>query len=224
MILDYIPGVPLQLRWSSIKGETVPPALFGIWHLEKSLLSHHFAHSGSLYFADDNHLDELHQKLATKDRIGPTANRAWWRGAYANDADRGPWPDFESMLKSAAGLKLDAISTGVADISPPSTRSVPSVIPHLRRLLELCIRIVPHVSSKDRRSFLTGVGALRLVSPQIPDSRPENVLVEEETKVVQALYERQQRVQDSVGVVAGFLSFSRAGRAGFSGRAEGVDS
>ncbi len=57
----------------------------------------------------------------------------------------------------------------------------------------------------------TGVGALPLEPPQMPDPRPENVLVEEETKIVQALYERQQRIQDGAGVVAGFLTFSGVG-------------
>ncbi|KAI0690346.1 hypothetical protein C8T65DRAFT_745871 [Cerioporus squamosus] len=57
----------------------------------------------------------------------------------------------------------------------------------------------------------TGVGALPLETPQVPDPRPENVLVEEETRIVQALYERQQRIQDSAGVVAGFLTFSGVG-------------
>ncbi|RDX49511.1 hypothetical protein OH76DRAFT_1556435 [Lentinus brumalis] len=57
----------------------------------------------------------------------------------------------------------------------------------------------------------TGVGALPLEPPQMPDPRPESVLVEEETKIVQALYERQQRIQDSAGVVAGFLTFSGSG-------------
>ncbi|RDX49517.1 hypothetical protein OH76DRAFT_536105 [Lentinus brumalis] len=44
----------------------------------------------------------------------------------------------------------------------------------------------------------------------MPDPRPENVLVEEETQIVQALYERQQRIQDRA-VVAGFLTFSGVG-------------
>ncbi|KAI0693243.1 hypothetical protein C8T65DRAFT_760725 [Cerioporus squamosus] len=57
----------------------------------------------------------------------------------------------------------------------------------------------------------TGVGALPLETPQVPDPHPENVLVEEETRIVQALYERQQRIQDSAGVVAGFLTFSGVG-------------
>ncbi len=42
----------------------------------------------------------------------------------------------------------------------------------------------------------------------MPDPLPENVLVEEETKIVQALYEPQQWTQDGASVVAGLLSFS----------------
>ena len=64
----------------------------------------------------------------------------------------------------------------------------------------------------------TGVGALPLEPPQVPDPRPDPTRVEEETRTVQALYERQQRIQDGAGVVAGFLSFAGAGEAaGFRG-------
>ena len=63
----------------------------------------------------------------------------------------------------------------------------------------------------------TGVGALPLEPPQVPDPRPDPTLVEEETRIVQALYERQQRIQDGAGVVAGFLSFAGAGEQQVSG-------
>ena len=63
----------------------------------------------------------------------------------------------------------------------------------------------------------TGVGALPLEPPQVPDPRPDSTLVEEETRIVQALYERQQRIQDGAGVVAGFLSFAGAGEQQVSG-------
>ena len=63
----------------------------------------------------------------------------------------------------------------------------------------------------------TGVGALPLEPPQVPDPRPDPTLVEEETRIAQALYERQQRIQDGAGVVAGFLSFAGAGEQQVSG-------
>ncbi|KAI0710484.1 hypothetical protein C8Q76DRAFT_593700, partial [Earliella scabrosa] len=52
----------------------------------------------------------------------------------------------------------------------------------------------------------SGVGALPLEPPPVPDPRSENALVEEETRIVQSLYDRQKRIQDGAGVVAGYLS------------------
>ena len=63
----------------------------------------------------------------------------------------------------------------------------------------------------------TGVGALPLEPPQVPDPRPDSTLVEEETRIVQALYERQQRIQDGAGVVAGFLSLREMASSRFPG-------
>ncbi|KAI0746569.1 hypothetical protein C8Q80DRAFT_1271442 [Daedaleopsis nitida] len=50
----------------------------------------------------------------------------------------------------------------------------------------------------------SGVGALPLEPPQVSES----VLVEEEGRVVQSLYDRHKRIQDGAGVVAGYLSFA----------------
>ena len=54
----------------------------------------------------------------------------------------------------------------------------------------------------------TGVGALPLDPPPVPDSRSEEAILEEETKVVQSLFNRSKRIQDGASVVAGFLSFT----------------
>ncbi|OSC98915.1 hypothetical protein PYCCODRAFT_1480321 [Trametes coccinea BRFM310] len=51
----------------------------------------------------------------------------------------------------------------------------------------------------------TGVGALPLDSPPVPDNRTEEQLIAEATRAVQALYERQKRLQEGASVVANLL-------------------
>lgn len=54
----------------------------------------------------------------------------------------------------------------------------------------------------------TGVGALPLDPPPVPDLRSEDEQIAETTKAVQSLYERQKRIHEGAGVVAGLLSFT----------------
>ena len=65
----------------------------------------------------------------------------------------------------------------------------------------------------------TGVGALPLEAPPLPDTRTDEQVVGEATRAVQALYERHGRMQDGAGVVAGLLAF-QAGGAGAAGGSE----
>ncbi|KAI0367340.1 hypothetical protein BV20DRAFT_950398 [Pilatotrama ljubarskyi] len=51
----------------------------------------------------------------------------------------------------------------------------------------------------------TGVGALPLDPPSIPDPRTEEQVLVEATRAVQALYERQRRMQEGASVVANLL-------------------
>lgn len=108
MILEYAPGVTLKSRWDKIEGETAGQALKSVMAFEFMLFHQRFAQNGSLYFAEDvpedlrrqplydprdklPSMEELNAKLETKYRIGPSANREWWRGGYAQvPADRGP--------------------------------------------------------------------------------------------------------------------------------------
>ena len=54
----------------------------------------------------------------------------------------------------------------------------------------------------------TGVGALPLEPPPIThDARSDEQLVGEAERAVQVLYERQKRIQDGAGVVAGLLGW-----------------
>ncbi|KAI0343378.1 hypothetical protein BDW22DRAFT_1427993 [Trametopsis cervina] len=167
MILEYAPGVTLKSRWDHIEGNTAGEAVMSVMALDWMLLHHKFALNGSLYFKEDvpkdirsqplyisgqndSSMEELHKKLEAKYRIGPTANREWWRGGYAQvPAHRGPWPDLQTMIKSAAELQLRAIDAGLVDFSSPRPRYKPSDIPHLQRLLHLCITIAPHIVPND---------------------------------------------------------------------------
>ncbi|KZT18885.1 hypothetical protein NEOLEDRAFT_1102978 [Neolentinus lepideus HHB14362 ss-1] len=159
MILEYAPGIALYRRWPAIEGKMAGAALQSIFELEWALLRQVFSHHGSLYFAEDTldsdecsrplyvHDDcdpaEVNRKLAAKYRIGPTANREWGRPGYGDvDADRGPWPDLQTMIKSAAEFQLRAMDT-VVDFSSPHIKLKPSDIPLLRRLLDTCILIAP---------------------------------------------------------------------------------
>lgn len=107
IIVDYAEGVTLESRWPHIQGESAVAALTSMVELEYALLHDVFSQAGSLYFADDvsEELrsrplypsdvlatgDQLTTELAAKYRIGPAANREWWRGDYEwVEADRGP--------------------------------------------------------------------------------------------------------------------------------------
>ncbi|KAI0667373.1 kinase-like domain-containing protein [Trametes maxima] len=169
IIVEYVHGVTLQSRWAKIKGGVVAAALGDIRALESPLLHLPFAMHGALYFADGvadtphcKHplflgdgeggaalADEASLRLARKYRIGPTVSREWWRGVYGHvDANRGPWPDMQSMIVSAAQLQLNALDTAV-DLSASYLKSRPSDKPLLRLLLEACVRVAPFIIPAD---------------------------------------------------------------------------
>ncbi|KAI0354153.1 hypothetical protein OH77DRAFT_1457253 [Trametes cingulata] len=65
----------------------------------------------------------------------------------------------------------------------------------LKQALELLVEVLRQ----------TGVGALPLDPPPIPDPRTEDQMIAEVTRAVQALYERQRRIQEGASVVANLL-------------------
>lgn len=115
IILEYTPGVPLASRWREIRGGPVRSIMDTMFAMERALLSQPFSQYGSMYFADDVS-PELRDRplyptgqslvyppdvslvnppsseyLSRKYKIGPTADRQWYRGAYGSiDCDRGP--------------------------------------------------------------------------------------------------------------------------------------
>ena len=112
IIMEKISGVESRHRWTRIaKGPEVFPLLDGVFDLEHRFEYAPFSQIGSLYFKDDVDPDlqsrplfrsdalpednaELNGKLdAAKDkyRIGPIADRQWWRGERAQVIyDHGP--------------------------------------------------------------------------------------------------------------------------------------
>ncbi|XP_006463190.1 hypothetical protein AGABI2DRAFT_207850 [Agaricus bisporus var. bisporus H97] len=170
IILEYTPGVTLGSRWKKMKGKPVLAVMDSIFAMEQALLYQPFSQYGSIYFTEDVS-PELQDRplyppgrnivyppdltpqaeppssgyLSRKYKIGPTADRQWYRGAYADiECDRGPWPDVGSYLTSAATFQLKALDAGIG-FGPPQPRSKKSDIPQLRRLLELCIRLAPFI-------------------------------------------------------------------------------
>ncbi|KAI0074748.1 hypothetical protein K474DRAFT_1647570 [Panus rudis PR-1116 ss-1] len=187
IILEYVSGVPLDARWYRVdfEGESAGAPMVNVAILEYCLLHDPLSQNGALFFALDvvdklpncplyrvPPTDDFRKRLSEKYRIGPTVDREWWRGDYARvEANRGPWPDMQTMIKSAAEFQLRAIDT-VVDFSSPLVVSKSSDIPLLRRMLETCIRIAPHVVPDD----------LLLTVPVLnhPDRSLANLIVEPE--------------------------------------------
>ena len=112
IIMEKMSGVESHHRWTHIaKAPEVFPLLDGVFDIERSFESAPFSQIGSLYFRDDVRADlrdrplfrpgslpehdiELHRRLdAAKDkyRVGPIADRQWWRSEWAQmTQDRGP--------------------------------------------------------------------------------------------------------------------------------------
>lgn len=116
IILEYTPGVTLGSRWKKIMGKPVLAVMDSIFAMEQALLCQPFSQYGSIYFTEDVS-PELRDRplyppgrnivypsdltpqaeppsseyLSRKYKIGPTADRQWYRGAYADiECDRGP--------------------------------------------------------------------------------------------------------------------------------------
>ena len=112
IIMEKMSGVESLHRWTHIaKGPEVFPLLNGVFDIERSFEGAPFSQIGSLYFKDDVRADlrdrplfrpgslpecdtELHRRLdAAKDkyRVGPIADRQWWRpGRSQVTLDHGP--------------------------------------------------------------------------------------------------------------------------------------
>ncbi|KAF8501870.1 hypothetical protein BU17DRAFT_30382, partial [Hysterangium stoloniferum] len=126
-----------------------------------------FSQTGSLYFRDDvpvdlrdrplfrpdflpGHNPELLRKLdAAKEkyRIGPIADRQWWRSERAHMIyDHGPWPDMGSFLLAAVNSEHTWITLHVSQHSSSRCRRFPfdNQATHLE-LLDMLALAIPHI-------------------------------------------------------------------------------
>ena len=112
IIMEKMSGIESHHRWMHIaKAPEVFPLLDGVFDIEHSFEGAPFSQIGSLYFRDDVRADlrdrplfrpgslpendaELHRRLdlaKDKYRIGPIADRQWWRSERAQVTyDHGP--------------------------------------------------------------------------------------------------------------------------------------
>ena len=121
IIMEKMSGVESYHRWTRIaKGPQVFPLLDGVFDIERSFECAPFSQIGSLYFKDDVPADlrdrplfrpgslpeddpELYRKLDTakeKYRIGPIADRQWWRSGRSQVTDdHGPCEFLYCVIK-----------------------------------------------------------------------------------------------------------------------------
>jgi hypothetical protein len=111
--MERIPGVELRNRWLDIRGgEQVNPLFDGLFDIEASFGRCHFSQIGSLYFKEDVSKELQNRPLfmrnqtppnlleaSNKYRIGPLADRQWWRGERTRmNIDRGPCKISRSIM------------------------------------------------------------------------------------------------------------------------------
>ncbi|RDB16570.1 Altered inheritance of mitochondria protein 9, mitochondrial [Hypsizygus marmoreus] len=203
ILMEYVPGIPLQQIWAKIRGVPTAQALGRI--ITTTLLTSRpaFSQIGSLYFKADvspelqarplfadperNVVDAEH--FSQKYRIGPITDRQWWRGARRHvDADRGPWPNTESYIVAAARLEQQCISQGI-DMESPYVRSRHEDIPEIQKLLDRCIAAAPYLAPSDPR----------LSKPTLlhPDLSGSNIIIAAEDNI------REQKIIDWQGTTVG---------------------
>ncbi|KAF8514101.1 kinase-like domain-containing protein [Hysterangium stoloniferum] len=161
IIMEKLSGVESHNRWLHIaKAPQVSPLLNGVFDIECKFECAPFSQIGSLYFRDDvpadlrdrplfrpdslpSHNPELLRKLdAAKEkyRIGPIADRQWWRSERAEMIyDHGPWPDMGSF--SILGLLSMLLTTHPPDVAV-SHLTTPTT--HIK-LLDMLALAIPHI-------------------------------------------------------------------------------
>lgn len=101
--MEKIKGVPLSQRWSQVKPLEYLALAEAVHDLEKKIAGIRFSQIGSIYFREDvspefqtrpllaDYHENISESQAEKYRIGPIAERTWWRGPRCEvHADRGP--------------------------------------------------------------------------------------------------------------------------------------
>ena len=106
IIMEKVPGVPLDSAWSSMRLDDRFSLTKTIAQYQKAWMKASFSHFGSLYFAEDlvgvRHVP-LHDGLSDKKfAIGPSTGREWFDAGRATvEFDRGPCKWFCSSCHMA---------------------------------------------------------------------------------------------------------------------------
>ncbi|KAG5650080.1 hypothetical protein H0H81_000851 [Sphagnurus paluster] len=164
LVTEFTPGTPLGDVWTKIRGPFARKALNLIIDNQIGMATARFSQIGSLYFKEDVSPELQDRPLFAKDfnhsgltdvarkyRIGPIADREWWRGARRDiDGDRGPWPDTASYIVAAARFQKLCIAEGVDSDSPHMClRHEDSA--EIEQLLDMCIAAAPHLAPLEPR-------------------------------------------------------------------------
>ncbi|PBK86338.1 hypothetical protein ARMGADRAFT_534458 [Armillaria gallica] len=186
ILMERINGVALEKRWFNTFDEDIGAVIREMLFLDLALHRRPFSQIGSLFFKEDVnpelqsrslYLEEKdnEEPAAEKYRIGPVVDRQYWFNGPV-EGDRGPWPDMLSFIQATCRLALQkaeyqASSAVSSSPSPGSllSRSKPSDLPELRRLLQQCISMAPYIIPSQR-----GLTAPYLIHPDLSRS---NVIV-----------------------------------------------
>ncbi|PBK63880.1 hypothetical protein ARMSODRAFT_893717 [Armillaria solidipes] len=186
ILMERINGVALEKRWLNTFDEDIGAVIREILFLDLALHQRPFSQIGSLFFKEDVspelqsrplYLTEKdnEEPAAEKYRIGPVVDRQYWFNGPV-EGDRGPWPDMLSFIQATCRLALQKAeyqaSSAVSSSPSPSSllsRSKPSDLPELRRLLQQCISMAPYIIPSER-----GLTAPYLIHPDLSRS---NVIV-----------------------------------------------
>lgn len=111
IVMERIKGVPLSKRWGEVEPSEYVALAEAVHDLEEKLASVRFSQIGSIYFREDvspelqkrpllaDYHEHISESQAEKYRIGPIAERTWWRGPKCEvDADRGPCTSQEPVF------------------------------------------------------------------------------------------------------------------------------
>ncbi|PBK63876.1 hypothetical protein ARMSODRAFT_893613 [Armillaria solidipes] len=186
ILMERVNGVSLEDRWLSTFDADMGTALKDLISFDVQLHGRSFSQVGSLFFKEDVspelrdrplYLKEEHnnEPAAEKYRIGPVVDKQYWFSEQVA-GDRGPWLDMTSFLQSTCRLALrraesQAASAASSHPRPSSllSRSKPHDLPELRRLLQQCISLAPHLNPSE-----PALTAPRLTHPDLSRS---NIIV-----------------------------------------------
>lgn len=105
ILMDRVKAVDAFTRWESIQKAEASPLIVGLYEIEQKLARLQFSSIGSLYykedleglsnsrplFAPDAKVEARLKQAGDRYRIGPFADRHWWRGDRTEmDLDYGP--------------------------------------------------------------------------------------------------------------------------------------